>query len=173
MIMIVCLSTFHQCKVLWLQQCMVIHCYLNVTGYESTILYAEAATRFFQANDSDENYLIIEEVKIFFNANNGTRNYFTLEEDTQTVKLTHDSNNASFFTLLTTPNLHTEGQFQIAYKDSTTLDISKLVMTFDFSSPHFSQDGPYKLVTEDYSTSFYDLEIRGKNTDVPPVKHNL
>lgn len=135
--------------------------------YEPITLYAEAATRFFQANGSDENHLIIEEVKIFFNANNGTKMYFRLEEDTREVKITHDSNNSSFFVLLTTPKLHTKGQFRIAYKDSTTLNVSRLVMTFD--SPPFTQAGPYKLVTKDYRPSFFKFEIRGKNTDVPLV----
>lgn len=159
-------STFHQCKVRvssYLKQCLINY----FTGYESSMLFAEADTRLFQTNETSTNYLFIEEVKIFLNNNNGSKTYLRMDNDTGVVQLSNASNEASLFTLVTTPELHMTGQFLLAHKmENVTLEASTLVMRFDISS---SQNGPFQLVTKTEQPNFYYLEVRGRSTTLPAV----
>lgn len=130
-------------------------------GYQSITLYAEADTRLFQVNNSDVNYLFIEEAKILFNSNNGGKTYFKMDDETGVVRLTNDSNQASFFTLITTPELHMMGQFQIAYNmDNTTLETSLIVIRV--------QQNPFQLAMTD--SNYYFLETRGMSTTLPELE---
>ena len=135
-----------------------------------TTLFAEADTRLFQANDSDASHLFIEEVKIFFNGDNGTKRYFSVDTETArgVIQLSDESSEASLFTLVTTPELHEAGQFQIAYNmDNTTMDASIILMLLDASDPAANNiRGPFELVVNN-EQGVFEYNIRGKSTTLP------
>lgn len=114
------------------------------------------------------------------NGNDGMKKYFKLNNITRVIGVTNDSNEASLFTLRTTPELHMLGQFQIAYTsgsnlDNTTQEIATediLLLKFDITSPSLTQEGPYLLVAseDEEVNSFFHFEVRGKSTRLPGLE---
>ena len=96
-------------------------------------------------------FLNLDHVRIFWDGN-VTRKYFRFDEDREVMKTTINNNEASIFSLTTTPELHSNGQFKILYttskvsqgpllKSNTTYE---MVMQLN-DGPTVTQHGPYQL----------------------------
>lgn len=155
---------------------MWFNTFISIAGFQAATLYAEAETKTFHANDSDNTvtYLFLEEVKIYMKDVNNTKNYFQLDENSMAIHATIDKTEASLFTLTTTPELHQTGQFQIVYSPSiiaenmTSDSLSRhdaLVMDNDRTKGQVSQAGPYRLVSN--MDLYPALEIHGVSTTLP------
>lgn len=109
----------------------------------------------------------MKEVKVFLNINN-TKHYFNVKETTGVIQITTNKNEATFFTLRTTPDLHKSGQFQLVDgRDENQIE-DELVMKLDLSSTHLTQYGPFKLTrnSEDCNNMLH-FEIRGRSISLP------
>ena len=149
-----------------------------IVGYAATTLYAEAETKIFLANESEDavTYMYLEEVKIFLKDANNTHNYFKLHPASGVIGVTANKHEASLFTLATTPQLHSAGQFQIVYtpplidEDNTTAEVSTkqtIVMEDDITKEHHSLDGPYRLISDE---SDFAYDIHGISTTLPEFR---
>lgn len=147
-----------------------------IVGYEMSTLYAEAETKTFHANESDPSvtYMYLEEVKIFLKDSNNTKKYFKLNATSTAIHVTRNKDEASLFTLATTPELHRTGEFQIVFSPSPSsedvtataenLIYNALVMEQDTTKENLSQHGPYRLVSHSVNNPF---EIHGVSTTLP------
>lgn len=111
----------------------------------------------------------MEEVRVFLKVNN-TEQYFKLEEMTSVLEITAKREDATIFTLKTTPELHKMGQFQLmhTFNSSASADNeqqSEVVMKLDLHSEHLGPDGPFKLHAS--SADVLQFEIRGRSTELP------
>lgn len=120
----------------------------------------------------------MEEVKVFLNINH-SKHYFSIEETTGVVQVTTNKNEATFFTLKTTPDLHKSGQFQLVHaagdleesRNHNNQIENELVMKLDFGSRHLTQYGPFKLIRNSKDCNdVLHFEIRGRSTSLPHLQ---
>lgn len=118
--------------------------------------------------------MYMEEVRIFLYSNN-SRKYLKVEGETGVIQVTTNKSEAAFFTLKTTPELHESGQFQIDHATSNWSDENRtlteeLVMKYDVSSPHLTQDGPFQLLAINEERNYVlHFKIHGKSTTLPEL----
>lgn len=100
-----------------------------------------------------------------------------VEEETGVIQVTTNKSEAGFFTLRTTPELHDSGQFQIDHAASNwsengTTFAEELVMKYDLSSSHLTQNGPFQLLATNEERNYVlHFKIRGRSTTLPELQY--
>ena len=129
-------------------------------------------------NTNNSLNIVMDHVKIFWDGAN-ERNYFRLDEELEMLKTTTSSSEASMFSLVTTPELHADGQFRIEYTTTNVTEASSLETntTYDIvlqlnSGPGVSQYGPYHLGLHERTSDHTRLsfELRGSSSTLPELK---
>lgn len=144
-------------------------------GYKNHTLYAEAETRFFSTTNSngsnlmdDDLYIHLEEAKIFLTID-GIKKYFKVNTTIELVQTTTDINEASIFTLNTTPEDHKVGNFFIQYTTSDQENTSlESFTTYDLIMKLTDRTiGPYHLALCKHGDScngiYFDLLGHGSS----------
>lgn len=150
--------------------------YYCLIGYKVKTLYAEMETVIFSKNDSNNSLLVnLDRVRIFWEGDEN-RKYFQFDEITEVVKTTSNSWEASIFSLITTTELHADGQFKIQYTTANiTADSSlesytpyEIVMQLSIA-PGVTQHGPYQLgvVKGGANQTGLFFEVQGISSSLP------